>query len=98
MRIIFINFVEFPPIKEGKEQEFKDWFKESNTIFSKFDGFVSRRLLVSAKGSYAGLVEHRSKDTFMKMHNSKERDELHAKAATILEGEPKAGLYEVVEL
>ncbi len=95
---MFINFVEFPPIKEGKEQEFKDWFKESNEIFSKFDGFISRRLLVSSHGSYAGLVEHESKETFMKMHSSKEQGELHAKAATMMSGEPKAGFYEVVEL
>ncbi len=95
---MFINFVEFPPIKEGKEQDFKDWFKESNTIFSTFDGFVSRRLLVSAKGSYAGLVEHQSKETFMKMHTSTEQAELHAKAAPMFDGEPKPGFFEVVEL
>ncbi len=95
---MFINFVEFPPIKEGKEQDFKDWFNESNAIFSKFDGFVSRRLLVSAKGSYAGLVEHQSKETFLKMHNSKEQAELHAKAAPMFNGEPRPSFYEVVEL
>ncbi len=95
---MFINFVEFPPIKEGKEQDFKDWFKKSNAIFSKFDGFVSRRLLVSAKGSYAGLVEHQSKETFLKMHNSKEQAELHAKAAPMFNGEPRPSFYEVVEL
>lgn len=95
---MFINFVEFPPIKEGKEQEFKNWFKESNVIFSKFDGFVSRRLLVSARGSYSGLVEHQSKDTFMKMHTSKEQAELRAKAATMFDGEPKPSFYEVIAL
>ncbi len=95
---MFINFVEFPPIKEGKDQEFKDWFSESNAIFSKFDGFISRRSLVSAKGSYAGLVEHQSKETFFKMHNSKEQAELHAKAATTFDGEPKPSVFEVVEL
>ncbi len=95
---MFINFVEFPPIKEGKEQDFKNWFKESNAIFSKFDGFVSRRLLVSGHGSYAGLVEHQSKETFFKMHNSKEQAELHGKAATMFDGEPKPSFYEVVEL
>ncbi len=95
---MFINFVEFPPITEGKEQDFKDWFKESNAIFSKFDGFVSRRLLVSSTGAYAGLVEHQSKETFLKMHNSKEQAELNTKAATMFNGEPKPGFYEVVEL
>ena len=95
---MFINIVEFPPIKKGKEQEFKKWFKESNAVFSKFDGFISRRLLVSGKGSYVGIVEHRSKDSFMKMHTSKERADLHAKAAPMLDGEPKPSFYDVVEL
>ncbi|MGZ4892170.1 MAG: antibiotic biosynthesis monooxygenase family protein [Halobacteriota archaeon] len=95
---MFIKFVEFPPIKEGKEQDVKDWFKESNAIFSKFDGFISLRLLVSAKGSYAGLLEHQSKETFLKMHNSKEQAEWQAKAATMFDGAPKPSLFEVVEL
>ncbi len=92
-----MNFVQFY-IKTGKEQEFKDWFKESNAIFSKFDGFISRRLLLSGNGSYAGIVEHKTRETFMKMEDSKERNDLHAKVLPIFESEPKASFYEVVEL
>ncbi len=95
---MFIKLAEFPPIKEGKEQDVKDWFKKSNAIFSKFDGFISLRLLVSAQGSYAGLLEHRSKETFLKMHTSKEQAEWAAQAATMFDGVPKASLFEVVEL
>ncbi len=98
VQTMFINFVEFPPIKESKEQAFKDWFKKSNAIFSTFDGFISRRLLVSAQGSYAGLVEHQSKETFLKMHNSKEQAAWAVQAATMFDGAPKASLFEVVEL
>lgn len=94
---MFVNIVLFS-IKKGKEQEFKDWFKESNAIFSKFDGFVSRTLLVSANGSFAGIVQHRNKDTFMKMEGSKERNELRTKVLPIFEAEPKPSFYEVVEL
>jgi hypothetical protein len=35
--------MEFPKIKEGKEAEFKQWFAESNKVYTRFDGFVSRR-------------------------------------------------------
>ncbi len=94
---MFVNIVLFS-IKKGKDQEFKDWFKESNAIFSKFDGFVSRTLLISANGSFAAIVQHKSKDTFMKMENSKERNELRNKVSPIFEAEPKPSFYEVVEL
>lgn len=94
---MFVNIVLFY-IKKGKEQEFKDWFKESNTVFSKFDGFISRRLLISENGSFAGIVEHKSRETFMKMEGSKERNELRSKVLPIFEAEPKPSFYEVVEL
>ena len=68
--------MEFPKIKEDKEAEFKQWFAESNKVYVRFDGFVSRRLLLSQDGNYTAIVEHRSKDTFMKMHKSKERRNL----------------------
>ncbi len=93
---MFVNIVIFS-IKKGKEQEFKDWFKESNAVFSKFDGFISRKLLVSANGSYAGIVEHRSRETFMRMEGSKERNELRMKVSPIFEAEPKPSFYEVVD-
>ncbi len=95
---MFIKFVEFPPLKEGKEQDVKEWFKESNAIFSTFDGFISLRLLVSTTGAYAALLEHQSKETFLKMHTSKEQAEWAAQAATMFDGDPKPSLFEVVEL
>ena len=96
--MMFVNIVEFPPIKKGKDKEFREWFKESNAVYAKFEGFISRRLLISDKGGYAAIVEHKSKDTFMKMHTSKERNELFAKVAPLYEGRPKPNFYEVVEL
>ncbi len=94
---MFVNFVLFS-IKQGKEQEFKDWFKESNSVFSKFDGFIARTLLVSSSGQFAGIVQHESRDTFMKMEVSKERNEMRAKALAVFDGEPNASFYEVVDL
>ncbi len=94
---MFVNIASFY-VKKGKEQEFKDWFKQSNAVFSKFDGFISRRLLVSENGSFVGIVEHKSKDTFRKMEASKERNEMRSKVLPIFEAEPKYNFYEVVEL
>lgn len=42
---MFTNTIEFPPIKAGKESEFLEWFKWSNSIYKNFDGYISRRLL-----------------------------------------------------
>ena len=43
--------------------------------FRNFPGFVSRRLPRSADGSFAAVVKHESKATFMAMHTSPERGE-----------------------
>ncbi len=94
---MFVNFALFS-IKKGKDAEFREWFRESNLVFSKFDGFISRTLLISGEGTYAGIVQHKNRDTFMKMENSKERNELRAKVLPIFEAEPKPSFYEVVKL
>ncbi len=94
---MFVNIVEFQ-IKEGKEEAFKEWFKKSNAVFSGFDGFVSRTLLVSEKGTYAAIVMHKSRDTFMKMRNSKEGTELRAIESSIFQDPPIPRFYETVEL
>ena len=72
---MFANIVEFPQIKKGKDEDFRKWFAWSNTVYEKFDGFISRRLLKPTKGkkNYAAIVEHESEKTFMTMHLSEER-------------------------
>lgn len=96
----FVNIIEFPSIKEGKDEEFRRWFEWSNTVYAKFDGFISRRLLQSTEGTakYAAIVEHKSKDTFMAMHLSEERQEAWKKVELLLNGEPTPNFYEVVEI
>lgn len=95
---MFVNIVQFPPIKKGKEEEFKEWFAWSNTIYEKFDGFVSRQLLKPTKGkkNYAAIVEHESEETFMAMHLSDERQAAWEKVEPLLEGSPTPGFYEVI--
>lgn len=95
---MFINTIEMPPIKAGKESEFLEWFKWSSSVYKKFDGFISRRLLKHTKGSgsYVVLMEHENEKTFMNMHSSNEQKESMAKLKSLLEGSPAANFYEVI--
>jgi len=96
--IVFVNLVEFPPIKKGKDKEFREWFEWSNTVYEKFDGFMSRRLLKPTKGkkNYVAIVEHESEKTFMAMHLSDERQKAWAKVEPSLDGSPTPHFYEVI--
>lgn len=76
-------------LKSGVESEFKQWFSEVNQVLSKFDGFVSRRLLQSGDGSYRILVEHQSKETFVKMHNSPEHEKIAQRLPEFFAAEPQ---------
>ena len=51
-------------LKEEKIPEFKTWITESNKILSKFEGFVSRRLLEGEDGSKRIMVEFENFDQF----------------------------------
>lgn len=95
---MFVNIVEFPKIKKGKDADFKKWFRLSNRIYAKFDGFISRRLIkpIDGKGKYAAIVEHRSKSTFMKMHLSSARQEAWSKVEPLFQGKPTPYFYSVL--
>lgn len=95
---MFVNVIEFPPIKKGKEKEFLEWFEWSNEVYAKFDGFVSRKLLkpTKGKGNYAAVVEHQNEKTFMAMHTSPERQQAFERVGPLIEGSPAPHFYEVV--
>lgn len=95
---MFVNIVEFPLVRKGKDEEFRKWFEWSNTIYAEFDGFISRRLLkpTEAGENYAAVVEHESEKTFMAMHLSDERQKAWARVEPLLEGSPSPHFYEVV--
>lgn len=95
---MFVNIIEFPPIKKGKDKEFREWFEWSNTVYEKFDGFTSRRLLKPTKGKkkYVAIVEHETEETFMKMHLSDERQKAWAKVEPLLNEGPTPHFYEVM--
>jgi len=95
---VFVNIVEFPPIKKGKDEEFRKWFEWSNSVYEKFDGFISRRLLKPSKGrgKYIAIVEHESEETFMAMHLSDERQKAWEKVEPLLKGSPAPHFYEAI--
>jgi len=71
---MYVVIINFPPIKEGKEAEFRQWFAWGNKEFAKFEGLISRRLLKPVKGgNYGAIVEHESRETHMAMHDSPAR-------------------------
>jgi len=93
----FVNLIKFPAVKPGKEKEFREWFGRSSELFAKHRGFISRTLLKSTEETeqYAAVVEHESKETFMAMHLSDERQRLFKKVETLIDGMPEPDFYEV---
>ena len=94
---MFVVIVSFPPIKTGKDMEFREWFAWSNKEFAKNKGYISRRLLKPVKGgNYVSVVEHESHGTFMAMHNSPGHAEAGKRVGPLLDGSPDPQFYEVV--
>lgn len=93
---MFINIIYFPPIKAGKDLEFREWFTWSNQEYAKHKGFISRRLLKPrGGGNYIGLVEHESYETFMAMHTSPTQADAHQRVEPLFDGSPSPGFFEV---
>ncbi len=94
---MFVNVVHFPPIKVGKDEEFRQWFAWSNEEFAKYEGFIGRRLLRPCEGgNYAAIVEHASYETFLAMHRSPTQVEASKRVKPLFDGDPKPEFYEVV--
>lgn len=96
---IFVNLVDFAPLKPGKEEAFREWFRRSSEVFAKHKGFISRTLLGPIEGGsrYAAIVEHESKETFMDMHLSDDREELFRQTESLILGESKPHFYELLD-
>ncbi len=96
---IFVNLVDFAPLKPGKEEAFREWFRRSSEVFAKHKGFISRTLLGPIEGGsrYAAIIEHESKETFMDMHLSDDREELFRQTEPLILGESKPHFYELLD-
>lgn len=94
---MFVNIIHFPPIKDGKDAEFRQWFTWSNEEYVKHKGFISRKLLLPREGgNYVAVVEHESYDTFMTMHTSPTQASVNQRVKPLLDGSPTPVFYEVV--
>ena len=92
---MFIAIVDVS-LKEAKISEFKAWVTESNKTLSKFDGFISRRLLEGEDGSKRIMVEFKDIELFRKMHQSPEHNALHNELENYMQSSQKRQFYHVV--
>lgn len=94
---MFVNIIHFPPIKEGKDAEFREWFAWSNEEYARHKGFIRRRLLRPREGgNYVAIVEHESYETFMDMHTSPTQAEAGMRVKPLMDGGPTPAFYEEV--
>jgi heme-degrading monooxygenase HmoA len=94
---MFIVIISFPPIKEGEDAAFQEWFASSGQAFSTFSGFISRRLLKPLNaGNYAAIVEFKDRASFEAMHGSSTHDVAGERVTPLLDGRPTPTFYEVV--
>ena len=94
---MFVVIIKFPPIMEGKDAEFREWFALTNKEFANHKGLIGRRLLKPMKGgNYAAVVEHESQETFLAMHNSPAHDEASKLLGQLFDGKPSPQFFEVI--
>ena len=94
---MFISIVQFPAIKEGQDEAFKDWFKWSNSEFRKFSWFIRRSLLEPENGgTYVDIVKMETKEAFLAMHSSPIHEEAGKKVASLFQGNPKPTFYKII--
>jgi heme-degrading monooxygenase HmoA len=94
---MLIVIIAFPPIREGKDAEFREWFASSNEQFSTFKGFIRRRLLRPLEGgNYAAIVEFENQEAFNAMHSSPAHDKAGERVKPLFDGNPTPHFYEVV--
>ncbi len=94
---MFVVVISFPPIKAGKDAEFRKWFHASNRVFSSFNGFMSRKLLKPVEGgNYAAIVEFSDQVAFQAMHSSPAHEQAGAQVKPLFDGKPKPMFYEVI--
>ena len=83
-------------IKPGRLDDFKAWVAESNEVISRFEGFVSRRLLEAPDGSLRMMVELETEEQFRTMRQSPEHKSVHRQAEEFRDPPSGPVLYNVV--
>lgn len=94
---MFVVIVQFPPVREGKDEEFLEWFAWSNREFQKNEGFIGRVLLKPEQGDgYASIVQYESREAFVAMQGSPAHSEAGKRVRPLLDGSPAPRFYEVI--
>ena len=83
-------------IKPGMLDDFKKWVVESNKVISKFDGFVSRRLLESTDGKHRMMVEFETEEQLKVMRKSPEHQTVHKQGEQLREAGQMPTMYRVI--
>jgi hypothetical protein len=84
----FVNLVFFPPLREGKDVEFRQWFWKSGACCAQLPEVHRRRLLWPLEGgSYAGLVEYDG-------HHDQARGCAGEWPSSLLDGDPHLAFFE----
>jgi len=83
-------------LKDEKKEEFKTWITESNKTLSKFDGFISRRLLEAQNGGNRIMVEFQDMESFQKMHSSQEHSQFARQLPEFMAQPPQRNFFQVV--
>ncbi len=83
-------------LKQGAEDDFARSFSDANAELSGCEGFVQRRLLKSGDGSFRIIVEHDSRDTFERMHQSGVHAKWHGKMISYMAEPPSPRFFQVV--
>ncbi len=56
---MFVVIISFPPVKAGKDVEFREWFAQAGKDFASHAGLVRRRLLKPLDGGNYAAMEAR---------------------------------------
>lgn len=94
---MLVAVVRFPHVPAERDADFREWFGWSNDQLSDAVGLSSRRLLHGDGMDYVALVEHESAATFAQMHGTAVAKEVQRRLHQVLDDEPQAEMYEVVE-
>ena len=83
-------------IKKESMRDFKDWFVQSNKAISKFDGYISRKLLESPEGEHRIMVTFSDQEAFARMRQSPVHAGIHGEAMRFMARPPRPAFYSVV--
>jgi len=94
---MFVVMIAFPPVRPGKDAEFRAWFAATNQVFATAKGFIGRKLLRPVEGgTYAALVEFADEAAFQALHSSPAHAQAGAQVKPLLDGKPTPRFYEVI--